>query len=37
MLEESLLTTTIKSNPANHLFNKIEDEQIETQLEKLNQ
>jgi len=26
-----------KINAANHLFNKIEDEQIETQLEKLNQ
>ena len=26
-----------KIKPANHLFNKIEDEQIETQLEKLNQ
>jgi len=26
-----------KINPATHLFNKIEDEQIETQLEKLNQ
>ena len=26
-----------KIKPATHLFNKIEDEQIETQLEKLNQ
>ena len=32
-----IITDNHKINPATHLFNKIEDEQIETQLEKLNQ
>ena len=32
-----IISTNHKINPATHLFNKIEDEQIETQLEKLNQ
>ena len=32
-----IISTNHKINPATHLFNKIEDEQIETQLEKLKQ
>jgi methionyl-tRNA synthetase len=32
-----IINDTHKINPATHLFNKIEDEQIETQLEKLKQ
>ncbi|MDP7567314.1 MAG: methionine--tRNA ligase, partial [Flavobacteriales bacterium] len=32
-----IINDTHKINPATHLFNKIEDEQIETQLKKLKQ
>ena len=37
MLEELLSTDNHKIKPATHLFSKIEDEQIEQQLEKLKQ